>query len=336
MNVLYATLLIVATFLWGYMFYKKEYHPQPLKIIMQVFGIGLFTMIPVFAYKYIYQNYLPIIADNTIVSPLLESSFLSGLFFFTINLVLLSTVLFSLSAIVTALLTRFNHETLVNIKRGLDENELGFVTVSMMIGLLVYFETFFQNILNIPIVTTALGSLLFLTIIEEFVKHLIVQFVDDKKLRDVDDAITLSIMVGLAFALVETIIYAILSGDMSLLMYRALLTMPVHVIASGLFGYYYGLSHFAKPITENDGGKKTYRFKIKWLHKILTLKRSTVYEEEKIVEGMGLAVLFHGTCNILFELNLAYVAVPVIVLGLVLVSKLYKESRIFYRMIHAH
>jgi RsiW-degrading membrane proteinase PrsW (M82 family) len=335
-NVLYVTLLVLATFVWGYIFYKKEYHPQPLKIIAQIFGIGLFAMIPVFAYKYIYQHYLPILSENKIFSPLLESSLLSGLFFFIINLTLLSCVLFTISAIVTGLLTRFNHDTLTNIKKAMDENELGFVTVSMMIGLLVYLESFVQKTWDVPILNTILGALLFLTIIEEFVKHLMVQFVDDKKLKDVDDAITLSIMVGLAFGFIETIIYALVTGELSLLMYRAFLSIPVHLISSGIFGYFYGLSHFAKPITNKTVGEKTYRLNIKWLHKILTLKRSTLYEDEKMVEGLGLAVLFHGTCNVLFELNLAYIAIPILVIGLIIISYLYKESRIFYRMIHAH
>ena len=119
-------------------------------------------------------------------------------------------------------------------------------------------------------------------------------------------------------------------------MYRAFLSIPVHVIASGIFGYFYGLSHFAKPITKKTVGEKIYYFHIKWMHKILTLKRSTVYEEEKIVEGLSLAVLFHGGCNVLFELNLTYIAIPIIVIGLITVSYFYKESRIIYKMLHAH
>jgi len=163
-----------------------------------------------------------------------------------------------------------------------------------------------------------------------------VRFTDDKKIKDVDDAITLSIVAGLAFALIETLIYAIISKDFSIIIYRSLLSIPVHLIASGIFGYYYGLALFAKPITKKTEGEKTYRFNIKWIHKILTLKRSAIYEETKMVEGLGLAVLFHATCNILFELNLAFMVVPLIIGGLILLSHFYKESRIFYRLLHSN
>jgi RsiW-degrading membrane proteinase PrsW (M82 family) len=335
-NVLYVTLLVLATFLWGYIFYKKDYHPQPFKVIAQVFGIGLFAMIPVFAYKYIYQHYLPMLADYRIFKPLIESFILSGVLYFLFNLILLSAVLFIISGIVTGLLTFFKHETLQNIKKSLKEDEFGFVTVSIMIGLLVYIESFFENILNISIINTAIGTILFLSVIEEYIKHLMVSFTDDKKLKDIDDAITLSIVVGLAFSLIETFVYAFLAGDMSLMIYRAFLSMPVHIVASGIFGYFYGLAHFAKPIMQANGGEKTYRFNLKWLHKILTLKKSTVYEEEKIVEGLFLATLFHALCNVLFELNFAFVVVPILVIGFFVLSHFYKKSHILYKLIRVH
>ncbi len=231
-------------------------------------------------------------------------------------------------------LTFFKHETLENIKKSLKEDELCFVAVSVVIGLLVYCESFFEKILSIPIVNSILGAILFLSVIEEYIKHLVVRFVDDKKIRDVDDAITLSIMVGLAFALMESIIYGITNGDMSIVIPRAMLSIPIHIIASGIFGYFYGLSHFAKPLIENAGREKTYKFK--WLHRILLFKRSTVYEDEKIVEGMVVASIIHAVCNLLFEINLSFVAVPIIVVGLLVVFHLYKESRVVFHLLHAH
>lgn len=333
MNVLYVTLLVVATFIWGYVFYKKDYHPQPLKTIVQIFVIGLFAMIPIFAYKYIYQNYLPMLAEYKIFAPLLDSFILSGLFYFTINLILISILLFIISGIIAGILTFFKHETLENIQSALKKDEFGFLTVSIIIGIFIYLESFLQKILNIEIINTIIGTILFLSIIEEFIKHLIVRFVDDKKIKDIGDAITLSIVVGLAFSLIETFIYAFMVGDMSLVIYRALLSTPVHLVASGIFGYYYGLAHFAKPIVKADGGEKTYKFNIKWLHKVLALKKSTVYEEEKMIEGLFFATLFHSLCNILFELNFAFVVVPILIAGLFAISYCYKKSHILYGLI---
>jgi RsiW-degrading membrane proteinase PrsW (M82 family) len=333
-NVLYVTLLVIATFIWGFVFYKKDYHPQPFKVLAQIFVAGIASMIPIFAYKSIYQNFLPELAEYEIFKPLLDSFILRGAFFFLINLAILSVILIVICSVISLILTFFKHETLINIRDSLKNDELGFVSVSMMVGFLVYMESFAEKIFNIPIVTSLIGAILFLTVIEEYIKHLIVRFVDDKKLKDIDDAITLSIMVGLAFAFAETIIYAISTGDMSLVIYRSFMSMPVHVVSSGIFGYYYGLAHFAKPLIKANGGEKTYKLNLTWIHKIIMLKKSAVYEEVKFMEGIGLATLFHALCNILFEIHVAFAVVPILVIGLFAVSRLYKKSHVLYRFLH--
>ena len=327
----YVTLLIVTTLIWGYIFYKKDYHPQPLKVVGQSFVIGLFAMVPVFAYKYMYQNFLPMLAEYQIFRPLLDSPLLSGIAVFVFNLVLLSLLLFIFSGIVSILLNFFNSSALLNLKNALKEEPLGFTMVSILLGVVIYLETLAQNILYIPIVGTILGSILFLAIIEEYIKHLMVRITDDKKLKDIDDAITLSIMVGLAFAFIETIIYSIAVGDMGIIFYRSMITIPIHIVASGIFGYYYGLAHFAKPIVKLEGGEKTYRKKL--LPKILSLKRSAVYREEKIIEGTFFATVFHAGMNILFEFSLGFLAVPCIILGIVIIFHLYKAGEIESKLI---
>jgi len=336
-SLLYVTILAGATLFWGYIFYKKDYHPQPIKVLLQIFGIGLFAMLPVFAYKYIYQNYLPIISEFEIFRPLLDHGLLTGFTLFLFNLILLTIILLTVTGLMTVIFTLFRKDTALNIRSALKKiDELELIPVSVMIGLLIYLEKISEGIFNVPIVQGVIGSILFLTIIEEYIKHLIVRFVDDKKLRDIDDAITLSVMVGLAFATSETLIYAISAGDLSLIIYRSFLTLPIHLVASGIFGYYYGLAHFAKPITAVTGGDQTYKVPTGLIGKVFKFKRSQLYEEEKMSKGLLLATLFHGTANILFELNLAFIVVPIIVLGLVLLSYMYKEGHTMYRLLRAH
>jgi RsiW-degrading membrane proteinase PrsW (M82 family) len=334
MSLFYITLLVLTTLIWGYVFYKKDYHPQPLKVIGQSFLMGLFAMIPVFAYKYVYQNYLPMLAEYQIFRPLLNSSILSGFGVFIFNLVILSLILFAFSSIISILLNFFNHSVLTNIKNAIKDEPLGFTFVSVLIGISIFLQTALQKFLSIPIIGTVLGTILFLAIIEEYIKHLMVRITDDKKLKDIDDAITLSIVVGLAFAFLETIIYSLAVGDIGIIFYRAMISIPIHIVASGIFGYYYGLAHFAKPIVQLEGGDKTYRKK--WLPKILSLKKSTLYHEEKMVEGIFFATLFHAAMNLLFELSLGFLAVPFIVLGVVMIFKMYNfgqaEDRLIARL----
>ncbi|MFH0820417.1 MAG: hypothetical protein V1908_01445, partial [Candidatus Peregrinibacteria bacterium] len=112
----YAVGLVLATFGWGYFFYRHDYRPLPLRVMVQIFGIGLFSMLPVFGYKAIYQNVLPRLAEYEIFKPLLTSPFLVGAAYFVFNVVILYIVLFVLSGLLTLVLTFFKHETVLNIK----------------------------------------------------------------------------------------------------------------------------------------------------------------------------------------------------------------------------
>jgi RsiW-degrading membrane proteinase PrsW (M82 family) len=129
---------------------------------------------------------------------------------------------------------------------------------------------------------------------------------------------------------VETIIYTFVTGDISLIFYRSMVSIPVHLVASGIFGYFYGLSHFAKSIVSMENGEKVYGKR--WLPKVLTLKRSVLYREEKIIEGILFATLFHAVMNLLFELSLGFLGVPLITGGIWMIFRLYKigkkESRL--------
>ena len=334
MTLFYAILLAIATFIWGWIFYKKEYHPQPYKVIAISFVAGLFSMLPVFAYKYFYVHFMPQLSEVKILENLWQSAILEGVLFFFVNMLIIVSLLTLFSGMISLLLTRFKHETLINIRATLKDDEFEYVTMSSLLALLIITERLLEKFLNVSIIHTMVGVIMFLAVIEEYVKHLTVRFIDDKKIKDVDDAITLSIVVGLAFAFVETIIYAMHTGNMAIVLPRALLTMPIHLICSGIFGYYYGLARFAEPIMEAEHKQKKYQIRFKHFHTILRMKKSDVYEEEKTAQGLVMATLFHTVANVLFELDLAFVTVPLIVIGLMAVTYYYKESHFIYRLIH--
>lgn len=328
-NIIYYIILALITFIWGYVFYKKDYHPQPLKMIIWSFVMGIFAMIPVFGYKYVYQKLIPGIAEYEIFRPILDSPLLSGLAVFTFNAMVLAVVLFILSGAISSILNFFSHSVFINLKNAIKDEPFGFTLVSLFLGIAIFAQSFFKNSLGMAEIGSVLGSIIFLAVIEEFIKHLMVRITDDKKLKDIDDAITLSIIVGLAFAFVETIIYSISAGSVSLIFYRSMISLPIHLVASGILGYYYGLAHFARPIVSLEGKDG----KIKWLPKLLTLKKSTLYHEEKIVEGIFFATLFHAAMNLFFEFDLGFLAVPFIVLGIVVIFRFYKTSRAEDRLI---
>jgi RsiW-degrading membrane proteinase PrsW (M82 family) len=305
-----------------------------MRVLALSFVAGLLSMVPVFGYKYVYQNFLPQLSEVRILQPLLDSAIFEGLFFFLLNMFMVTILLTAFAGVVTLTLSLFKQETLQNIENTLKDDQFEYVTMSSMIALLIFGERILERFFNVAIIHTMIGVILFLAIIEEYVKHLTVRFIDDKKIKDVDDAITLSIVVGLAFSFIETIIYALSIKDMSLILPRALLTMPVHVVASGIFGYYYGLARFASPIIKADSRKKKYQVRFKWFYTLLRMKKSEAYEEEKTAQGLVMATIFHTTANVLFELNYAFVTVPLIVVGMIVLSYYYKESHVVYRLLH--
>lgn len=93
MTLFYAIVLALATFIWGWVFYKKEYHPQPLKVIALSFVAGTLSMLPVFGYKYVYVHFLPQLAEVKILHSLLNSAIFDGLFFFLVNMLMIYIML---------------------------------------------------------------------------------------------------------------------------------------------------------------------------------------------------------------------------------------------------
>ena len=90
-----------------------------------------------------------------------------------------------------------------------------------------------------------------------------------------------------------------------------------------MFGYYYGIAHFAKPILQEELRNKRHKF---WdfFHRIFKFKTSALFHEEKILEGFTIAVGLHSLYNISLEMNWTFIMVPYLVFGYLYVSRLFK------------
>lgn len=154
-------------------------------------------------------------------------------------------------------------------------------------------------------VAVILLSALWVGIYEEYAKNWAMRKVDDGRLRNIDDAILFAMMAGLGFAFIENVFYFYqiannpLTADSfgSYAILRILLSNTLHVVASGIFGYFYGLAHFASEEyqAELQSGRKL--FFTKWVHKVLHLKSETAFHEEKMMEGLIFAAGLHGLFN---------------------------------------
>lgn len=176
---------------------------------------------------------------------------------------------------------------------GLYEEPLNFLGVGLFLTLFVaVFHWFGLSVLAF--------SLIFLAFAEEYSKHLIVRFTDDDSIGSIDDAIEFSIIVGLAFAFAENVLLyfprLMVEDNTTMLVLRSVLTVLMHAIASGIFGYFYGLAHFSSHEVRSGHGGRGVLYRL--LHRTFLFSRENLYHEAKMFEGLILAGTFHAVYNL--------------------------------------
>jgi len=139
---------------------------------------------------------------------------------------------------------------------------------------------------------------LFVGATEEYVKHWVVVLCDgrDKGFRRIVDGIELSIIAALGFSFVEHIVYFISiynregwEGFLVPFIFRSILTTLAHASFSGIFGYYYGKSHFMK---------------------------SAWHRDRMILRGLISAMTLHAIYNTFLEFNIVWAIVPLLMVEL--------------------
>jgi len=170
----------------------------------------------------------------------------------------------------------------------------------------------------------------FVGVIEEIMKQSTVHAVDDNRIRHIDDAIIFSIIAALGFSFTENILYfygiwAKHGVDHLLVpfLFRSVFSTFAHILFSALFGYYYGIAHFAKPLLQEELRNNRHTF-WDWYHRVFKWKTATLFHEEKMLEGLTLAVGLHAVYNIFLEMNWTFIMVPYLIAGYLFVSHLLK------------
>jgi hypothetical protein len=176
---------------------------------------------------------------------------------------------------------------------GLYEEPLNFLGVGL-------FLTLFLAVAHWIGLPALAFSLVFLAFAEEYSKHLVVRFTDDDSIRSIDDAIEFSVIVGLAFAFAENVLWyfpkLLAEQDTGMLVLRSVLTVLMHAVASGIFGYFYGLAHFASHEVRRGHGGRGPLYRV--LHRTFLFSREGLYHEAKLFEGLVLAGSYHAVYNL--------------------------------------
>lgn len=187
-----------------------------------------------------------------------------------------------------------------------------------------------SSFLLIPL--PVLATFMFVGIIEESSKALSVRFINSNQFKSIDDVIELCIIAALGFAFIENIIYfyniITVRGFDNLFVPFALRTTFstfAHVMFSGIFGYYYGVGHFAGPILRKEMRQNRHPI-LKFMHKKLHLKKEVLFRDEKILEGLLFASVLHAFFNIFLEMGWAFLIVPFLFMGYLVLNYLLKKK----------
>lgn len=200
---------------------------------------------------------------------------------------------------------------------------------------LIGFSTFGLIPLNVILTFMIVG------VIEEVAKLWAVKMTDRKRICSIDDAIEMSIMAALGFSFAENILYfyniITVRGVEEILypfIFRSLFSTFAHIMFSGIMGYYYGMAIFSKNLMDEEKNIRKWPL-LKTFARIIHFKKEILLHDEKIAQGLIIAVILHAIFNILLEMNWVFLLVPYLTGGYIYLSHLIskKESHKIYAVL---
>lgn len=162
---------------------------------------------------------------------------------------------------------------------------------------------FRSNISSLIVNTVLAGFVTFLGIgaMEEFSKFWIMKAINKDYFRSIDDVIGLAIISALGFSFYENMIYfnsqwssLTVSGFLLVALSRVTIVTMVHMLCSGVLGYYFGLAHFASPILRLEHAEKKRHPVLIFFKNLLHMKKSHLYHNEMMTIGLIAAMFLHA------------------------------------------
>jgi len=327
----------------GWIFFFQKRNCENKKYVCLTFAAGMLSVLPIKLYEK-YWNTAVLYFENInlfkhISSLLHIPSFSKLLAFISVNAIV-ATILFLFAAFLMFILEVFSRDNTVRTfekkTTKILECPLFFISVGVLCGILAYFFSF-----TMP---QKVWFFIIIGMLEEYIKHLVLRFADDDKINSIDDAISFSIIVALGFAFVENILYLQNfwnAGFYSIVQFiifvalRSSISVIAHVCFSAILGYFYGIAHFAKIIYKQEVQERKHPFLV-FLHKILHLKASTLFHEEKMMEGMIVAMGIHAAFNSLLEFGKINILVPSLLFLFFITLNLFHRKKLHLEVGNMH
>ena len=160
-----------------------------------------------------------------------------------------------------------------------------------------------------------LVSFMLVGVIEECSKFWVMRHSGKNFYTSIDDAMQLSIIVAIGFAFAENILnptyfmsfvreYLMGSSPdwgafIGNVMGRAILTNMVHIVSTGVIGYFFGLALFARPYIRDKHAAGKVLWVSDGLHAFFGFPRKAVFRMQMIFIGVASGVVLHGMFNFL-------------------------------------
>ena len=168
-------------------------------------------------------------------------------------------------------------------------------------------------------ILVTLISFLLVGVIEEVSKYWVLSHSGKQIFTSIDDVMQLSIVVAIGFAFAENVInpvyFTAFVSDyllhaatpdplafISNVLGRSVLTSMVHILSTGVMGYFLGLAIFAGPYLEERKARgKTYVL-LRKLHHVLHVREVSIFRVHMLMTGLLVAILLHAAFNFLVTL----------------------------------
>ncbi len=164
---------------------------------------------------------------------------------------------------------------------------------------------------TLAIVLTTLVTYLIVGIIEEVSKYWVLRHSSKSFFRSIDDVMQLAIIVAIGFAFAENLVnptyfvgfvrnYLIRpetpmwGAFIGNVIGRSVLTNMVHILSTGVLGYFFGLAFFASPLLRDQFAQGNVHPVINWIRRLLDLHTEAVYGRFQMALGLTASIVLHG------------------------------------------
>ncbi len=170
------------------------------------------------------------------------------------------------------------------------------------------------------VVLMTLVTYLMVGVIEEASKSWVLRHSSKEFFRSIDDALQLAIVVAIGFAFAENLVnptyfvgfvtdYLITPSSpqwgpfIGSVVGRAILTNMVHIVSTGVAGYFFGLAFFVSPLIRDQFAEGKRHPIIAMMHRMLSVKSEAIYARIQMSLGLLFAIVLHGVFDFTVSLS---------------------------------